>query len=134
MSNHLKLARLGVAALCAATTAIGSGAASADPGARAFVSLTPCDLTGKQQSLGASYVTSLKVLGVSCTKGEKVVKAYHACRNANGGADGTCDSKVLGFSCKEGNRQGVPNVQYNATVKCRRGGGKRVKSSYTQND
>src|SRR4051794_4800555 len=28
----------------------------------------PCDISGKQQQLGASYVTSLKVQGVGCAK------------------------------------------------------------------
>jgi hypothetical protein len=132
MSKQLKVATLAVSALCAGALAAGSVSASAEPGAHASVALTPCDLSGKQQTLGASYVTSLKVLGVSCTKGEHVVKAYHACRHANGGAGGKCSSKVLGFSCKESGRQEVPNVQYSATMKCRKGA-KRVKSSYTQN-
>jgi hypothetical protein len=42
---------------------------------------------------------------------------------------------VLGFSCKDGKRTGVPNVQYNATAKCHKvsNSAKRVKSTYTQN-
>jgi hypothetical protein len=115
------------------TGVIGAGGAPASPGAGAAVSLTTCDITGKQQSLGASYVTSLKVLNVSCGKGEKVVRLYHQCRHANGGAGGRCNKTVIGFSCKEGARQEVPGVQYNAVVKCRKGDDKRVKSSYTQN-
>ena len=96
---------------------------------------TPCDISGKQQDLGASYVTSLKVQGVSCTKAEKVVKAYHDCRHANGGPAGSCTSTVVGFKCKDGKRTGVPNVQYNATAKCHKASNssKRVKSSYTEN-
>ena len=98
-------------------------------------SFTPCNISGKQQQLGASYVTSLKVQGVSCTKAEKVVKAYHQCRHQAGGAAGTCGATVLGFKCKEGKRTGVPDVQYNATAKCHKvsNSSKRVKSSYTQN-
>ena len=98
-------------------------------------SFSPCDISGKQQDLGASYVTSLKVQGVSCTKGEKVIKAYHQCRHQSGGAAGNCGGTVLGFSCKDGKRTGVPNVQYNATAKCHKANNpaKRVKSSYTQN-
>jgi hypothetical protein len=96
---------------------------------------TPCDINGQQQDLGASYVTSLKVQGVSCAKAKKVIKAYHQCRHQSGGPAGNCDHKVLGFSCKDGRRTGVPNVQYNATAKCRKvsNPSKRVKSSYTQN-
>jgi hypothetical protein len=99
-------------------------------------SFSACDISGQQQNLGASYVTSLKVQGVSCTKGEKVVKAYHQCRHQAGGAAGTCNATLLGFKCKDGNRTGVPNVQYNATAKCHKvsNASKRVKSRYTQND
>ena len=96
---------------------------------------SPCDISGKQQDLGASYVTSLKVQGVSCAKGEKVIKAYHQCRHQAGGPAGTCGSTLLGFKCKDGKRTGVPNVQYNATAKCHKvsNASKRVKSRYTQN-
>jgi hypothetical protein len=96
---------------------------------------TPCNISGKQQQLGASYVTSLKVQGVSCAKAEKVIKAYHRCRHENGGAAGSCSATVLGFKCKDGKRAGVPNVQYNATAKCHKASNpaKRVKSRYTQN-
>ena len=99
-------------------------------------SFSPCDISGQQQNLGASYVTSLKVQGVSCTKGEKVITAYHECRHQNGGPAGTCGSTLLGFKCKDGERTGVPNVQYNATAKCHKvsNASKRVKSRYTQND
>ena len=125
---------LGVGLLSVAvllTGAIGVGSASASPGASSSaVTLTPCNISGKQQSLGASYVTSLKVAGIGCAKGEKIVKLYHACRKAKGGA--VCGSPGKGFSCKEGKRQQFPGVQYNATMKCRKGA-KRVKSSYTQN-
>jgi hypothetical protein len=99
-------------------------------------SFSPCDISGQQQNLGASYVTSLKVQGVGCAKGEKVIKAYHQCRHQAGGPAGTCSATVLGFKCKDGNRTGVPNVQYNATAKCHKvsNASKRVKSRYTQND
>jgi hypothetical protein len=95
----------------------------------------PCDISGKQRQLGASYVTSLKVQGVACAKAEKLVKAYHRCRHQSGGAAGTCDAALLGFKCKDGNRTGVPDVQYNATAKCHKvsNPSKRVKSRYTQN-
>ena len=80
-------------------------------------------------------MTSLKVQGVTCGKAEKVIKAYHQCRHASGGPGGQCSSKVLGFRCVDGKRTGVPNVQYNATAKCRKAtnAAKRIKSSYTQN-
>jgi len=98
-------------------------------------SFSPCDINGKQQDLGASYVTSMKVQGVSCTKGEKVIKAYHQCRHQAGGPAGTCGATLFRFKCKDGRRTGVPNVQYNATAKCHKASNasKRVKSRYTQN-
>jgi hypothetical protein len=42
---------------------------------------------------------------------------------------------VLGFKCKDGKRTGVPNVQYDATAKCRKASdpSTRIKSAYTQN-
>ena len=126
---------LGAAAACTAalamTAAVGSGTASTAAKSAAFEG---CNISGKQKKLGASYVTSLKVEGVSCAKGEKVIKAYHQCRKQNGPA-GRCGGSVLGFSCKDGKRQTVPGVQYNATAKCRKNSNdnKRVKSSYTQN-
>jgi hypothetical protein len=106
----------------------------ASPTAHA-ASFTPCNISGKQQQLGASYVTSLKAQGVSCAKAEKVIKAYHQCRHQAGGAAGTCGATLLGFKCKDGKRTGVPNVQYNATAKCHKvsNASKRVKSRYTQN-
>ena len=99
-------------------------------------SFAPCDISGQQQDLGASYVTSLKVQGVSCVKAEKVIKAYHQCRHQTGGPAGTCGATLNGFKCKDGKRTGVPNVQYNATAKCHKvsNASKRVKSRYTQND
>jgi hypothetical protein len=95
-------------------------------------SLSSCDINGKQQNLGASYVTTIEVVGVSCGQAEKVVTAYHRCRQENGGAGGTCETTVMGFTCTEGARQSVPGVQFNATADCRKGDAE-IKSSYTQN-
>jgi hypothetical protein len=94
--------------------------------------LSSCDINGKQQNLGASYVTTIEVAKVSCGQAEQVVVAYHGCRRKNGGAGGTCDTAVMGFSCTEGARQSVPGVQFNATADCRNGDAE-IKSSYTQN-
>ena len=96
---------------------------------------SPCDISGRQQNLGASYVTSLKVQGTSCEKGEKVIKAYHQCRHHSGGPAGTCGRALFGFKCHDGKRTGVPNVQYDATAKCHKvtNAAKRIKSAYTQN-
>jgi hypothetical protein len=108
------------------------GGDSSDDTSTTAASLTSCDINGKQQDLGASYVTSIDVAKVSCGQAEKVVAAYHRCRLQNGGAGGTCRSAVEGFDCTEGARQAVPGVQFNATADCRKGDAE-VKSTYTQN-
>lgn len=120
-------------ALCAAMMAgCGGGGDDESSGSTSTASLSTCDINGRQQNLGASYVTAIQVAKVSCGQAEKVVVAYHECRSKNGGAGGTCEASVLGFTCTEGSRQSVPGVQYNATVECRKGDSE-VKSAYTQN-
>jgi hypothetical protein len=98
----------------------------------AAANLTSCNINGRQQNLGASYVTSIEVAKVGCGQAEKVVIAYHHCRQQNGGAGGTCTTAVSGFTCTEGPRQSVPGVQFNATADCRKGDAE-IKSTYTQN-
>ena len=107
----------------------GGGGGSASSTA---ASLSDCNISGRQQNLGASYVTSIQVASVSCGQAEKVIVAYHHCRLASGGAGGTCKSAVQGFDCTEGARQSVPGVQFNATADCRKGDAE-IKSTYTQN-
>lgn len=118
-------------ALIVGATATGAGASS-DIDAAAASATRDCDISGEQTELGASYVTSLKVENTSCRKGKKVVKAYHQCRKDNGGRNGYCNHRVKGFNCNEGDREGVPGVQYSAKVRCK-DGDKRVKHTYTQN-
>jgi hypothetical protein len=121
-------------ALAAAVAGCGGGGDDDDgsSGTASTAALTTCDINGKQQNLGASYVTTIEVAKVSCGQAEKVVTAYHGCRQQNGGAGGTCDTAVMGFNCTEGQRQEVPGVQFNATADCRKGDAE-IKSSYTQN-
>jgi hypothetical protein len=128
LANLLRAA-LGLALCAVAAAGCGGGGSS---GSTSTAALSPCNINGKQQELGTSYVTSIDVAGVSCGQAEKVVVAYHHCREANGGAGGNCNSAVLGFTCTEGGRQSVPGVQYNATADCRQGDAE-IKSSYTQN-
>jgi hypothetical protein len=90
---------------------------------------TSCDLRKDGRKLGTTYVTSLKVEGISCTGGKKVVRAYHACRRASGGVKGRCTRRVLGFRCSE-RRNGIP-TQFSARVTCR-DGGRAVRFAYTQ--
>jgi len=109
-----------------------AGCGGGDSNSTTTLSLSSCDINGKQQDLGASYVTSIDVAKASCGQAEKVVLAYHRCRLANGGAGGTCKTTVQGFTCTEEARQSVPGVQYNATADCRMGDAE-IKSTYTQN-
>jgi hypothetical protein len=91
-----------------------------------------CDLSFEEgQHLGASYVDPFTVKNTSCSKGEKVIKAFNKCRKQNGGADGRCNSQVEGYSCDEGKRTSAPS-QYFADVVCK-SGDKKVKFHYTQN-
>jgi hypothetical protein len=119
-------------ALCALAIA-GCGGGGGDSSSTTTAQhLTTCNINGRQQNLGASYVTTIQVAKISCAQAEKVVVAYHHCRNQNGGAGGTCTAAVLGFDCTEGPRQSVPGVQFNADVDCKKAGAE-IKSSYTQN-
>jgi hypothetical protein len=115
-----------------AAVLFGCGGGDDSSGSTSTAALSRCDINGKQRNLGASYVTSIEVAKVSCSQAEKVVVAYHGCRQQNGGAGGTCDTAVMGFECTEGPRQSVPGVQFNATADCRKGEAE-IKSSYTQN-
>jgi hypothetical protein len=117
-------------ALCAlAIAGCGGGGSSSTTTTQ---QLSTCNINGRQQLLGASYVTTIQVAKVSCGQAAKVVFTYHQCRKKNGGPGGTCHTAVLGFTCTEGPRQAVPGVQFNADVTCRKGPAE-VKSSYTQN-
>jgi hypothetical protein len=122
---------LGLALVVATVVAVPASAGS--DGSDAVAKRGKCKLSlSEARSLGASYVTKLKVKNTSCGKGKKVAKAFHECRKDNGGADGRCKSRVLGFKCKEGKREGVPDVQYSAKVKCKKGS-KKVVQNYTMN-
>jgi hypothetical protein len=126
-----RLVALLLATLAVAAAGCGGGGGDSS-GSTSTAALSSCDINGKQQNLGASYVTSIEVAKVSCGQAEKVVVAYHQCRRQNGGAGGTCSTAVMGFDCTEGPRQSVPGVQFNATADCRKGDAE-IKSSYTQN-
>jgi hypothetical protein len=128
------VSRLHPALLALVVTAAiaGCGGGGDNSSSTSTTALRSCNINGKQQNLGASYVTSIEVAGVDCGQAQKVVVAYHRCRQQNGGAGGTCKTPVLGFTCTEGPRQEVPGVQFNATADCRKGAAE-IKSSYTQN-
>jgi hypothetical protein len=119
------LAALATVGLMLPTAAPASGGPTA-------VAAKRCHLTLKQQRhLGTTYVLNLSVSGgPSCSGGRKLVKAYHACRHGNGGADGRC-GRVSGYSCSE-RRFNKSRFSYDATATCRKGG-RSVKHTYTQN-
>jgi hypothetical protein len=101
----------------------------ASSGARA-ASTTTCDIRKDGRKLGTTYVTSLKVSHVSCTTAKRVVKAFHACRRANGGVKGRCDSRVRGYRCTERRGDSIP-TQYSAKVTCTRSP-RSIRFRYTQ--
>jgi hypothetical protein len=117
------LAALSALVLFALVAAGAAGARSPEAHAAGKCHLS----SSEQRHLGASYVTSLSVRGVSCRTGKAVVRAYHKCR---GSARGRCHHKVKRFSCSE-HRAGI-STQFDARVACKRGG-KRVNFTYTQN-
>jgi hypothetical protein len=108
---------------------VGSGA-RADTAAARPGDATTCDVRRDRRRLGATYVTSLSVTQVSCTKAKRVVKAFNACRRGNGGAAGRCTSSVQGFRCAERRGAAIP-TQYSSRVSCR-SGARRVRFAYTQ--
>ncbi len=123
--------KLGAALTCAlaivALAALPAGAKhAAGGGAKSGCSLTP----DEQRHLGASYVYTLKVSNLSCDKGKKLVKKFHACRHDNGGADGKCNS-VKGYSCSEKILDSSPQ-QFNAKAKCVKGS-KKFKQTFAEN-
>ena len=91
-----------------------------------------CDISGQEQDLGASYVTSLRARNTSCGKAIKVTIAYNECRKANGGPGSrNCPGKASGFSCST-NVVAESSAQFDAKFSCHRGD-KKVKGTYTQN-
>lgn len=107
------------------------GPTTADATSASVQASKSCGLSAKEgRSLGATYVTSLSVKKVSCSKGKSVAKAFNACRRANGGAKGRCNSKVGGgYKCTE-SRNSIPS-QISSKVNCKRGS-KKVSFRFTQ--
>jgi hypothetical protein len=119
---------LALGALVALTSCIAAGAADTGPGhARAA---TTCDVRKDGRKLGTTYVTSLKAEHVSCSRAEKVVKGFHACRRAHGDVKGRCQRRVLGYRCSEHRGDIIP-TQYSAKATCKEAG-RAVRFSYTQ--
>jgi hypothetical protein len=112
--------------LALASTIVALAAAAALPSSAA-AAYHGCSI-GDPGSYGATYVTSIGVRHVSCATGKRVIRAYHHCRRASGGADGRCHHRVRHFRCTE--RRTVGHGQFTAKVTCTRGS-KRVRHTYT---
>ena len=91
---------------------------------------TRCDVSKDGRKLGTTYVTSLKAQRVACSRAKRVVKAFNACRKANGGARGRCNRRVLGYRCSERRGASIP-TQYSSKATCR-AGSRVVRFDYTQ--
>ena len=116
-------------ATAAALGALGLAPAGAPAAPRAHTA-SACNIKGKEESLGPTYVTYVEVRGgASCGFALHLVKAYDQCRLKHGGVRGYC-SGVDGFRCRE-NRYLKIAVQYDASVTCTRGA-ERVFHKYTQ--
>jgi hypothetical protein len=81
---------------------------------------------GNSRSYGTTYVLTISVKGVSCAKGKRVIRAFHACRP---GKAGKCPH-VKGYHCSERRFNKSP-LSYDSDVTCKRGS-KRVAHTYTQ--
>lgn len=112
--------------LAAVTFVVGAVAAHAvSPAAAA----SRCDVSKDGRKLGTTYVTKLTATNVTCTKAKSVVKAFHRCRRAHGGAKGRCPSRVQGFRCTE-TRESIP-TQFDARATCR-DGSRAIRFGYEQ--
>lgn len=78
---------------------------------------------------GVGYFTSLRVTGVGCATGRKLVVAYYHCRLRHGGTDGRCPGGVMHYRCTE-KRNTIP-TEIDARVTCRRGS-RRIVHTYQQ--
>jgi hypothetical protein len=123
------LTRLISAASLAATATL---LVAAPGGSAAGLKSCPELSVKKSASLGATYVTQIKVQGVSCTGAQDVAKAFNKCRKEKG-VTGHCTHKVKTYTCTETRPADLQlPTQANGKVKCR-SGSKRVNFNYQQN-
>jgi hypothetical protein len=102
------------AALCSMPAVAAVSAAAATPLAHPAASCTPPTGTLK----GGYFITKTHK-GVSCATQKGLEAGFQACRLKHG-LKGTCKSKILGFTCKEGKRDSIP-TNFFATVTCKKG-------------
>lgn len=112
-------------AVMAATVGIGGAASPAQA-----QSLTKSKNCEPPKYPGSGYFTSLKVTGVSCSRGREVTLAHYRCRVKKGKA-GKCTTSVAnGFRCSE--RRTTISTEINSVVTCKKGTAV-VRYSYQQN-
>ncbi|HEX7292564.1 MAG TPA: hypothetical protein VF250_15700, partial [Conexibacter sp.] len=102
---------------CSAAFVVPAGAAPSARLARARPRLRSCDISGVADRLGPTEVTSLKVAGLRCGRGIRVVRAFHVCRLKNG-PSGRCVRLVQGYACMEQRLTGP--TEFTAAVTCRK--------------
>jgi len=128
--------RLLRAAVVSACLAVGGAAGIAAPASAASTKTCKASSTKYPNKNPGGYFTSLKVKGVSCRSGAKLMVAYYKCRRKGGqGLEGKCkQSRVNGLKCKESRpRSGrIAGQEFNARVTCTKGS-KRVVHTYQQN-
>jgi len=78
---------------------------------------------------GVGYFTSLRVTGVGCATGRKLVVAYYHCRLRHGGTAGRCPGGVMHYRCTE-KRNTIP-TEIDARVTCTHGS-RRIVHTYQQ--
>lgn len=110
------------------STIVALAAAVALPSSASAAYYHRCSI-GDAGSYNTTYVTSIGVHRVTCGKAKRVIRAYHKCRHASGGADGRCHHRVLRFRCSESRTVG--HGQFTAKVTCTHGSA-RVRHTYTQ--
>jgi hypothetical protein len=132
MLRYARLTTL-LAALVSALVFYGSAAGSAPAGGKGPVAHAArgCNVSGRERTFGATYVTSIDVSGsATCGLGAAVVRHYNACRMSNGGAGGGCGG-VNGFGCTERRFNVIP-TSYDSHVRCNRGHA-HIRFAYSQN-
>lgn len=120
--------RAGIRGALALAFGIGALAVTAVPASAADGSATAerggCSLSQRESngSLGADYVYSLKVRGISCDAGKELTAAFNDCRHDNGGANGKC-KRVAGYRCKQRKLDSSPTL-LQAKATCKKGSNK----------
>lgn len=124
-SGRSRLRAVAVLATVAAAVPVVGGVATAGAAQPTATAAKSCGSLPKYPGVG--YFTSLKVYGLSCSSGKKVMMAHYRCRVKHGKA-GKCSS-VSGYRCSEKRITGP--TEYDSRVTCKKGS-KKVVYTYQQ--